>query len=288
MNNLIGKLNFFNLLKVPSFELNFNPWYHFFSPRVELSIETKKYTLQSAKKEDLVELFKLRSEIFRQETKSENISELDFDHLDFKCDHLVIRHKESGEICGTYRILVDMGQNFYSCSEFNIDSFLTLPGTKMEIGRACIALDHRNGHVIDLLWRGLGEYAMQINARYLFGCSSVFSTSTLFAQQVVSYLKAKEKFRSDKSIHPVQSCLPQHYEILEQATASDANGQLSVPPLLMSYLSAGAEVWGIPAYDYAWECFDLFTVLDLEKINPSYQRRYFSKSDETQELKDAV
>jgi putative hemolysin len=282
----LGPINLLNFFRVPNFDIYLNLNYLSFKKIQNIKIESKKYILETASKKDLIELFKLRSEIFRVETKSESIKNLDYDHLDFQCDHLVIRHRETGEICGTYRILIDRGNQFYSCSEFNLTSFLQLDGVKMEIGRACIALDHRNGHVIDLLWRGIAEYARLTNARYLFGCSTLFTTSTSVAAQVVGHLKAKEKLNEKLEIAPVKECLAINWQSLVNAPAKESASSSLIPPLLQSYLNAGAEVCGIPAYDYSWDCFDLFTVLDLTKVSANYKRRYFTPANE--ELNDVA
>ncbi len=48
-----------------------------------------------------------------------------------------------------------------------------------------------------------------------------------------------------------------------------------LPPLLRSYLQAGATIASEPALDSFFGCVDFLTILDLSAVNPKYQRRYF-------------
>ena len=51
-----------------------------------------------------------------------------------------------------------------------------------------------------------------------------------------------------------------------------------IPSLLRSYISAGAKVYGAPARDLEFQCIDFFTILNLEELNSSYEKRYFKKA----------
>jgi putative hemolysin len=46
------------------------------------------------------------------------------------------------------------------------------------------------------------------------------------------------------------------------------------PPLLRSYLNAGAKVYGWPALDREFACADLLTILDISRLNKKFQVRY--------------
>jgi putative hemolysin len=52
-----------------------------------------------------------------------------------------------------------------------------------------------------------------------------------------------------------------------------------LPPLINSYLNAGAQIHSAPAYDKDFQCADFFTILDLEQLSPKFARKYFSKED---------
>ena len=55
--------------------------------------------------------------------------------------------------------------------------------------------------------------------------------------------------------------------------ASDIKGL--IPPLLRSYFTAGAKVYGEPALDLDFKCIDFLTILDVNNLTSGYKRRYF-------------
>ena len=78
--------------------------------------------------------------------------ELDIDRFDDHCDHLVVREDHTGELVGCYRMLPPPGAiaagGLYSAGEFDISALDTLRPFMVEMGRAVVRADHRNGAVI--------------------------------------------------------------------------------------------------------------------------------------------
>jgi putative hemolysin len=48
-----------------------------------------------------------------------------------------------------------------------------------------------------------------------------------------------------------------------------------LPPLLLSYINAGAKVIGKPAFDQDFNCLDFLTILKLQDLRSSFKKRYF-------------
>lgn len=153
-----------------------------------------------------------------------------------------------------------------------MDSFLKIPGIKLELGRACIHPTYRNGTVIDLLWKGIARYIQITNSRYLFGCSSVKMTDVGLVSEFNSYLKSNGFSVADYGIRPTKSFMMEG--LIEDKKYSD-DIKKYLPPLLRSYLQAGALVYGNPAYDKDFKCIDMLTILDTKNIKFSYAKRYF-------------
>lgn len=256
--------------------LYLNPKFWNYSPLFDVKIETPHYILKTANNLDQVfEAFKLRHQVFLGYDGADENSSYDYDEFDNICDHLIIIDKSSGDVCGTYRILSSLkSSRFYSETEFGLTDFLQTPGVKMELGRACIDELHRNGAVIDLLWKGIAQYAHLMNARYLFGCSSVKTLDYTQARSLYDFLICHNHHSDDFKIrsHGVFEV-----DILEHSNYDLSGGEIKslMPSLLRSYLSAGARVYGYPAIDREFKCFDFFTVLDLENVSSSFKRRYF-------------
>ena len=244
-------------------------------PNYIINVETANYLLKTATNiKELFLAFKLRQQAFAaRKSFFKNLIEFDIDEFDFSCDHLVIIDKKKKKVCGTYRLRPSTySPNFYSQTEFDLNNFLKIPGEKLELGRACIAPEHRNGAVIDILWKGIGQYAIACNARYLFGCSSVKTTNRQKARSLYQLLDEKQSLSCEYLISPLATF---DGHIFDNTAVKEDVGHL-LPPLLRSYLNAGAKVHGAPAFDFAFNCIDFFTILDLAQISSAYKKRYFS------------
>lgn len=261
--------------------LYISPRFLTYSPRHPLFIKTQNYTLKTANHlSELVELFRMRHHIFFNETGITDDHNLDLDDFDSLCDHLVIRSNTTGEICGTYRMLSsEHTSSFYSEGEFSLDSFKSASGVKLELGRACIHPEHRNGAVIDLLWRGIGEYAKMTNASYLFGCSSVMTVSPVMAKAIFKTMKANSMTSEEFSIRPTSKYRMSFSGITGEDFFEEKFIMSQIPSLLRSYINAGAKVFGKPALDKDFQCIDFLTILNLKELNSSYEKRYFKKTD---------
>ena len=125
----------------------------------------------------------LRFEVFNLEL-NEGLAEsyasgLDEDPFDAVCDHLIVEHLPSRQIVGTYRLQTGLNAaaklGYYSAQEFDFQPYEPFRAEIIELGRACVHLQHRNLVVLGMLWKGIADYAQQHGARYLLGCSSITS-----------------------------------------------------------------------------------------------------------------
>jgi putative hemolysin len=263
---------------VKGWDIRLSPRFWSYRPNFEVEIETSQYILKTATSmDDLLEVFQLRYKIFLEHTESGSKGDgFDLDQFDDLCDHIIIIDKLSDKVCGTYRVLSSLtAKSFYSETEFRLDNFLASSGVKMELGRACIDYGHRNGAVIDLLWKGIARYVKLMNASYMFGCSSVKSTDLRVAKTL--YLSmAEEGVHTDRfsirSYGDFEVCLDE----VESLSIDEVDSKRLLPPLLRSYFSAGAKVYGVPALDRDFECFDFLTILDVNELTPGFKRRYFN------------
>ncbi|MBX9704710.1 MAG: GNAT family N-acetyltransferase, partial [Gammaproteobacteria bacterium] len=111
-------------------------------------------------------VFALRYQIFNEELKqglaASTATQRDQDKYDKFCDHLLVIEKDAQAIVGTYRLhRCDRSKNnygYYSASEFDLKNIIASQAKMLEIGRACIHADYRDGAVMQLLWYGLARY----------------------------------------------------------------------------------------------------------------------------------
>ena len=150
---------------------------------VDLQIDRYEARLARNSRE-VASALRLRHAVFNVElggrTDPSDRSHLEFDAYDFKCRHLIIVDRETGATVGTYRLntleTVGSYDGFYSANEFTIQDLpVYLMHSGIEIGRACIAVEHRNTKVLFLLWKALLTYLNESGKRYFFGCCSIFT-----------------------------------------------------------------------------------------------------------------
>lgn len=262
---------------IDSLKIRLSPRFFTYYPNHIINIKTKNYELKSATNlNELLSVFKLRYKNFLEED-SEKMNSFDVDTYDHLCDHLIIKCRATDEVVGTYRILCSRySRSFYSENEFVLSDFLKESGTKLELGRVCIDKDHRNGSVIDLLWKGIGKYANLTKARFLFGCSSVNTTDVSKANNLYNSFNREGHLASDFDIYTTKKYTMNYSEINLGNTASS---DFMTPSLLKSYFSAGAKVYGRPAVDYEFNCIDFMTILDLNNLSRLFKRRYFKENE---------
>jgi putative hemolysin len=250
-----------------------------YKPRNTFEISKRKYSVKIVDNfEFLKEVFKMRYEVFYKEYVGVSTDEVgyDFDEYDLESDHLVVVDNESGAPVGTYRFrFTEYVDNFYTESEFKLEEFFKSPGSKLEMGRACILKDHRNGAVMALLWRGLAEYVQAVDANVLFGCSSFVTEDAELINKFYASLKERQIWGDEWKIRPQEKYVLDGFEVgANVQTLNDEEFSKLVPPLLQAYFNAGARVYGYPAHDAAFKCVDVLTMLDLSNLKENYQKKF--------------
>ncbi len=248
-----------------------------FQPKVRLYYEKNDYVVKTVESSwELEAALKLRYRVFHGELLQKKGSvRLDLDPFDFLCDHLIIAEKRSRRIIGTYRMMASsFSSSFYSAQEFDLSDLLKRPGVKLELGRACVDSEYRNGVTLALLWKGIHQYAEAVNAQYLFGCSSIPTMNAYVTRQIVRYFQIKGcledagRFRVQPPYRFGAYLLASDHEV---AVPEDIKSR--IPPLLLSYIKAGARVGGEPALDRAFRCVDFLTILAMSQLRNAYSRK---------------
>lgn len=249
--------------------------------KVEIKFETKRYEVGTVHNSiDLEKAFQLRDEVFRETFPDLRVNLQQMDYLDPYADILYVRHKQSGEIIACYRLLhSQLSPAFYSAEEFEISEFLAEPGSKLELSRACVAAEHRNGIVLHLLWKGIASYMECTRSQYLFGLSSVNHKDTQDIFHLYQFLKTNGYIGENFEIIPRKGYKFVNWYTIMESFIDDGPETLpnNVPSLLHSYLRAGAKIYGAPAFDPYFHCTDLFTVLKYSDIAKGHSRKYLSQ-----------
>jgi putative hemolysin len=237
------------------------------------ALVTDRYELTLAEHLDEVRAAqRLRFEVFNLELH-EGLPEafvtgIDADEFDEVCDHLIVRARDTQTVVGTYRL--QTGRNaaqhrgYYSAREFHFQPYEPVRDQLIELGRACIAVDHRNQSVLGLLWKGIARYAQAQGARYLTGCSSLTTQDEAAALATYRGLTAHLAV----SRWQTRPCAGWRCSALNGHAVA-----LPVPRLLRAYLALGAKICGEPAIDREFSTVDFLTWLDLETLGSPLLRK---------------
>ncbi len=236
--------------------------------------EHGKLTVSLARdKNEIEEAQHLRYKVFAEEMGAniQSKNALDQDGFDVFCDHLIIRESITNKVVGTYRILNPKMANeaggYYSAGEFDISRLQPLFDRTVEVGRACVHPDYRNGGTITMLWAGLAKYMQANNYEYMMGCGSVgMSDGGHVAASLYKQLAEKYLAPSEYRVFP-HCALP--LEALNQELT------VNCPPLIKGYLRLGAYICGEPAWDPDFNTADMLVMLPLSRINKRYADHFF-------------
>lgn len=242
--------------------------------------EAGRYAVRFARTaEELDAVLRLRFEVFNLELDEGLASSFltcrDEDEFDATSHHLLVVESASGRAVGTYRLRTpeaDVGsRGFYSAGEFNLACLPPqVAGESVEIGRACVAREHRNTQVLFLLWRGLAAYLAHNRKRYFFGCCSLPGTD---AREGLRVLDLMER---GGHMHPTFYVPPRAgFECDADADEVRSDAEPSIPKLFRTYLRFGAKVCGPPALDRAFKTTDFFVVFDASEMEAKTRRLFF-------------
>jgi putative hemolysin len=237
------------------------------------------YVELASSEEDVLASKRLRYAVFAQELGARLKTadrEIDEDHYDAFCQHLLVRERATGRIIATTRLLTDdaaaRAGGFYSASEFELAGVLALPGRRLEIGRTCVDPTHRQGAAIAVLWSGLAAFVNLHQIDYLFGCASIdLADDGVRAHAIMDRLRQ-------------QALAPEAWRVtprlaIPAAPAYDPETvKAPLPPLLKAYIRIGAWVAGEPCYDPDFNVADVLVVVNVDTMDKGYARHFLQRT----------
>ncbi len=275
-------------VSVPEFVLPLTPA-RSANPRVHAEIG--RYRLRLADSvEDRDAACRLRFKVFNIELgkglESSYETGLDTDHFDLFCDHLLVEDKQaavgsSHRIVGTYRlqsgITAALNLGYYSQQEFDFAPYESIRTEILELGRASIDREHRTPEVLTLLWRGIAQYANDMQLRYLIGCSSLNSIDPREGWHIYRQLENSRVAQELQTVPVAGFECPDASASKEIGSDSEAPAEYGkVPKLLRTYLAIGARICSAPAWDKEFGTIDFLTLLDLRTISSSARNRFLA------------
>ncbi len=244
-------------------------------------IQAGSYTLRFARTvADLDEILRLRFRVFNLELNegldTAYATGRDEDEFDALFHHLMIVYRPTAEVVGTYRMQTSAmaagARGFYSAGEFDFSRFpASLLEATVEIGRACVAREHRTGRVLHLLWRGLAEYLVWNRCHALFGCCSLTSQDPDLGTRTYRHLQRLGSEHPSVRLSP----LPGLACDAAEPTPGRPVEAVHIPALFQSYLTLGARICGPPSIDRLFKTIDFLVLLDTRELDPAAFRTFF-------------
>ncbi|WP_294224499.1 GNAT family N-acyltransferase [uncultured Shimia sp.] len=202
-------------------------------------------------------------------------SDLDTDAYDSLCTHYMIEEAISGRlVCGFRMLPLNGGDEIgrsYSAQFYELDALKSYPGRMVEMGRFCLHPDVHDADVLRIAWGAMTAYVDENNVELLFGCASFAGTDTS------SYLDSFAMLR-DRHLAPTR-WLPKvkapkvfRFATRLRRKPNIKAAQLSMPPMLRSYLLMGGWVSDHAVVDQKMNTLHVFTGVEVKAI-PAARKR---------------
>ncbi len=247
----------------------------------DLLLETRIATTRN----DLLGAQRLRYRVFVEELGGDgplvdHEERLERDRFDRYFDHLILvdtsRAPESlGHVIGVYRLLrqdraVEAGQ-FYSEDEYDLEPLRACGRPLLELGRSCVAAEHRNGMALFHLWGAVAKYVLDHGVEILFGVASFYGTDAKRLAEPLSLLHYRHLAPPELR---VRSRKFQPMDLVPPGKIDRRRAMLAVPSLIKAYLRLGGHVGEGAFIDQAFNTTDICLVMDTATMSARSRTLY--------------
>jgi putative hemolysin len=254
-----------------------------------MKIDASRYRVKLAETEaERAGAQRLRYRVFVEEmgaraSPEERAARREWDDFDPFFDHLVLLSLDAGiddpldRVVGVYRLMrgevAAAGPGFYGAGEYDLTPIAASGRASVELGRSCVAREHRGGPGMHLLWNGLAAYVLERGIELLFGVASFHGTDPAPLAEALSFLHYEHLAPPDLRVR----AHPEHYlemNLIPRAEIDPARASQSIPPLIKAYLRLGGFV-GEGAYvDEDFNTIDVCVVMDTGRMTERYLQFY--------------
>ncbi len=245
----------------------------------------------------VAEIGRLREFTFRQANEGTGKSS-DVDRFDPSYTHLILWHKDSRSVAGSYRLawtedaLKSNGTDgLYTSKLFRYaPAFFEAVGPAVELGRSFIVPDHQREYgPLFLLWQGIGRcVAARPEAPVLFGAVSIstayseaaralivqFLRERSFRDDLAPFVSARRAFRPRLTRRRELDLVTRCFQDVDDLPIGDVGPHEGVPVLLRQYLRLGGRVAAFNLDSQFSDVLDALLIVDLRLTPRKLLSRY--------------
>ena len=256
-----------------------------------MKIDIDRFEVRLAESaEDVAAAQRLRYKVFVEEmgahaSPEEHATRQERDEYDPYFEHLLLIDTQADgdpldKVCGVYRLMrgsaARAGIGFYGASEYDLSKLENLGRETLELGRSCIAEEHRGGLGMHMMWDGLGQYVTKHDIGVLFGVASFHSDDPAPIAEALSYLHHNHLAPPALRV----KALPEHYVAMNQMPADQVNKRRALqltPSLIKAYLRLGGFVGEGAFVDHDFNTVDVCLIMDTQTMTDKYRAFYGRK-----------
>lgn len=202
---------------------------------------------------------------------------IDVDQFDPYSDHLLAKDAATGQVVGCYRLLPPDGAaaagGIFADTIFDIGGVNELRSSLVELGRASVHADHRNGAVMGLLWAGILRYQEITGHVWGVGCLSVRMEGGGPRGALVRGVR-DTAFRM-RPAPPQYRVTPRNPVRVNGLSLDELPepGRVRVPPMVQGSLRVGGMICGEPSYDPDFDMADFVVLINRAMMHERYLER---------------
>ncbi len=231
---------------------------------------------------------RLRYRVFVEEmgahaSAEERAARLEWDEFDPYFDHLILTSRDPAitdpldRVVGVYRLMRDTvaqaGPGYYGAAEYDLGAIAAVGRPAVELGRSCVAAEHRRGPAMHLLWNGLASYVLERGIELLFGVASFHGTDPAPLEEALAFLYHEHLAPPDLRVR----AQPAHYldmNLMPREAVEPARALQVIPSLIKAYLRLGGFVGDGAFVDADFNTIDVCVVMDTARMKERYLTFY--------------
>ena len=206
----------------------------------------------------------------------------EWDAYDAFSEYLVLLDRQAGSdpveaVVGAYRLMTGeaarQGIGFYGEAEFDLSVLKAGGRAVLELGRSCVAREHRGGPGMHLLWNALAAYVLGGRIEVLFGLASFPGTDPGRYAEALSHLHRAHLAPDDLRVR----ALPERAVAMNMMPAERVDAERAmrtVPPLIKAYLRVGGFVGEGAVVDREFNTVDVCLIMDTGRMVERYRSFY--------------